>query len=129
MSQQLGRAEVGVSGATDSASEPRRRQPFPMWLLIGFILLQSAWVFTVPPFRGSDEFDHSYRAAAVARGQWIAAPEAATRGTGAFVDVPPDIIAAAAAECWKLPYTGPEDCSGLGATSGGLERVASGAGR
>lgn len=114
---------------------PRRDAPrpvvqrFPSWLVIGFILLQAAWVLAIPPFRGIDEFDHAYRATAVARGQWVAPPENATRGTGAFLDVPPEIVSAAAAECWRLTYTRPVDCSPQADRPGGLVSVASGAGR
>jgi hypothetical protein len=94
---------------------------------LGMLLLQLAWVFAVPPFRGSDEFDHAYKAAAVARGQWVPSPSSATRGTGALLDVPSDIVAAARPECEDLPYTEPADC--VGVRHGDTTRVASGAGR
>ena len=55
--------------------------------------------------RGSDEFDHAYRAAAAARGQWGIDPVDATRGTGAFLRVPADIVEAAQPECQDLRYT------------------------
>ena len=41
-------------------------------IVLGLAILQALWILTVPPFRASDEFDHAYRAAAVARGQWQA---------------------------------------------------------
>lgn len=95
---------------------------------MGMLMLQLAWVFAVPPFRGMDEWDHAYRAAAVAEGQWRATPEAATRGTGALLDVPTDVVGAARDECERLSYTGPDDC--VGSQRGdGTTRVASGAGR
>ena len=94
----------------------------------GLLLLQVVWIFAVPPFRGSDEFDHAYRAAAVADGQWIPRPEAATRGTGAWLDVPVDVVEAAQAECTRLTYTGPEDCVGR-TLDDQTVRIASGAGR
>jgi hypothetical protein len=94
---------------------------------LGMVLLQIGWIFAVPPFRGSDEFDHTYRAAAVARGQWVADPTSATRGTGAFVLVPRDIVEAASDECRRLPYTQAADCVPRG--SGSMVEVASGAGR
>ena len=100
-----------------------------IWMVAGFALLQLAWALCIPPFAGIDEFDHSYRAAAVARGQWIAEPSNATRGTGAVMNVPPGLVDAAAAECWQLPYTGPEDCSPRGTAPDGLVQVSSGAGR
>ena len=40
----------------------------------------------MPPFAGIDEFDHAYRAAAAARGQWAIDPVDATRGTGAWLE-------------------------------------------
>jgi hypothetical protein len=93
----------------------------------GILLVQLAWMFTVPPFGGIDEFDHSYRAAAVAHGQWVAPPSVATRGTGAWLEVPSDIVRAAHDECHALHYTGPEDC--VGTPQGAYTKIASGAGR
>lgn len=104
------------------------RPPTTRAMALGFLVLQVVWLLALPPFRGSDEFDHAYRAAAVARGQWVPDPESATRGTGAFVDVPRDLVEAAAPECNRLPYTTAVDCEGTPA-AGGLVRVASGAGR
>jgi hypothetical protein len=51
-------------------------------VLVGVMLLQSAWILAVPPFRGSDEFDHAFRAAGVATGQWHLS-EQASNGRGA----------------------------------------------
>lgn len=95
--------------------------------MAGFLLLQVAWIIAVPPFRGSDEFDHTYRAAAVARGEWVAEPSNATRETGAFVHVPVDIVEAAGPECRRFPYTTDLDCTPRG--DGEIVAVASGAGR
>lgn len=95
---------------------------------LGMLLLQVAWLLSVPPFRGMDEWDHAYRAAAVAEGQWRATPEAATRGTGAVVAVPEDIVLAARSECVRLSYTREADCEGVDLGNGMIE-VASGAGR
>ncbi|MGH3497544.1 MAG: DUF2142 domain-containing protein [Nocardioidaceae bacterium] len=108
----------------------RRATRSAVWLIvIGFVALQMAWITAVPPFRGSDEFDHAYRAAAVARGQWVAPPSDATRGTGAMVLVPPDIVAAAHAECSRLHYTTKADCSVPSVEHHGLVEMPSGAGR
>ena len=93
----------------------------------GLLLLQLVWVFAVPPFRSTDEFDHAYRAASVARGEWMPDSTNATRGTGAFVTVPDDIVAAARPECSRLPYTFDNDCIGTRSTDGTV--VSSGAGR
>ena len=95
---------------------------------VGMLLLQLVWIFAVPPFRGSDEFDHAHRAASVARGQWVAPPEAATRGTGAWLDVPEDLVAAARPQCVELHYTTDADCVGT-EQPGDTVRIASGAGR
>jgi hypothetical protein len=97
------------------------------WSALGLLALQLGWILTLPPFRGIDEFDHTYRADAVAHGDWIARPEAATRGTGAILSVSPEIVQAARPECQRLPYTGPEDC--VGEPEGERVAIASGAGR
>jgi hypothetical protein len=81
----------------------------------------------MPPFAGMDEWDHVYRASSVAHGQWIAPPSQATRGTGAFVQVPSDIVRAARTECERLNYGGENEC--IGTANGELTEVASGAGR
>jgi hypothetical protein len=117
------------------AAPARRRTLNPRWPLsprrtmaLAVLLIQLTWVFAVPPFGGSDEFDHVYRAASVARGEWSVDPSAATRGTGALLDVPDDIVAAANPQCEALPYTGPEDCVGV-SNGDGTTKIASGAGR
>lgn len=96
-------------------------------VIVGFLLVQVGWLFAVPPVRGIDEFDHIYRAAAVADGQWFAEPSSVTRGTGAELVVPPDIISATRAECQELPYVGPEECLGRRTERGVV--VPGGAGR
>ena len=58
--------------------------------LLGVLLVQAAWVLAVPPFRGSDEHDHAYKAAAVARGDWSWDHEVSPMGWGAFVRAPAD---------------------------------------
>lgn len=92
----------------------------------GFLLLQLAWTLTIPPFRGIDEFDHVYRAAAVAGGDYVA-ETAPDDGRGLLLAVPPDIVAAASAQCSKLRYTGPDNCSPAGPAADGRVLVASGA--
>ncbi|MET0998861.1 MAG: DUF2142 domain-containing protein [Marmoricola sp.] len=121
MSQQI---EVGPSptqAPTPTSVPPRRA------MLLGLCGLFAIWVLVMPPFAGSDEHDHAYRAAAAARGQWAIDPVDATRGTGAFLTVPSDIVDAARVECQNLIYTEDRDCVGK---PGGEETVvASGAGR
>jgi hypothetical protein len=97
------------------------------WVGLGLFLLQAAWVVAMPPFAAMDEWDHAYRAAAVAHGQWAATPSAATTGTGAFVLVPTDIVEAAEHECRRLSYGGQDEC--VGSPVGDFSEVASGAGR
>jgi hypothetical protein len=118
-------AEVGV-GTTPVQRRVRRPSGTTM-MAAGMLLLQLVWVFAVPPFRGSDEFDHVFKAAAVARGDWIPSPSTSTRGTGAVVDVPADLVTAAKPECWVLPYTHAKDC--LGTRHGDSVRIGTGAGR
>src|SRR3954451_5709421 len=79
-------------------------------LLLGLVLVQVVWIFVVPPFRASDEFDHAYRAAAVARGQWVPSSARAPGVRGSLVTVPDDLVQAARAECARLSYTSRQDC-------------------
>jgi hypothetical protein len=97
------------------------------WVGLGLLLLQFAWIVAIPPFAGMDEWDHAYRASAVAHGQLVAPPSEATRGTGAFVTVPSDIVRAARVECERLNYGGRNEC--VGTAESGFTEVASGAGR
>src|SRR3954451_17041008 len=112
-----------------SNTSHRRLPGLPGLLILGFALLQVAWVFVVPPFRDSDEFDHAYRAAAVARGQWLPGSDAGSRLGGALVSVPDDLVRAAHDECSRLPYTAAADCSPVTSLGHGLVSVNSGAGR
>ena len=104
------------------------RRRFVAGIVLGLALLQALWIVSVPPFRASDEFDHAYRAAAVARGQWWAT-DTAENGRGTLVRVPPDIVDAAHAQCSAMPYTGADNCTAVaGSESDGTVLVASGAG-
>jgi hypothetical protein len=106
----------------------RTRPPFRVrWVVLGLLLIEIGWVLAVPPFRGVDEWDHAYRASAVAHGQWVTPPTAATRGTGAIVRAQPDIVEAARAECERLDYTGDAEC--VGQPTEEYVEIASGAGR
>jgi hypothetical protein len=95
-------------------------------VIAGLMLLQAAWILTIPPFRGADEFDHAYRAAAVAGGEWVAGP-AAEDGRGLLVEVPESLVTAAHDQCASLDYTGPDNCSPAAEVSDGRVLVASGA--
>lgn len=96
-------------------------------VIAGLAVLLLTWILVIPPFGGSDEFDHAYRAAAAARGEWITTPSDATQGTGAWVDVPRDVVDAARAECQARVYTTNADC--VGSAHGDRVRIASAAGR
>ena len=96
-------------------------------LLLGAALLQAAWILAMPPFRGADEFDHAYRAAAVARGEWRAGA-VATNGRGQYVEVPDALVRAAHDQCAALRYTGADNCTGLPGSRPGLTRSRTGSG-
>lgn len=89
-----------------------RSVPAPLLALVGILLLQTAWMLAVPPFRGLDEHEHAYKAAAVARGDWSASHEASPQGRGQFVRVPDDLVQAARPVCESLHYTTPDNCRG-----------------
>ena len=97
-----------------------------LWL-IGILLMQAAWIITVPPFRGSDEFDHAFRAAAVADGEWYV-DEWAEDGRGLYVTAPTSLVEAARFQCESLPYTGRENCHPDVVANSETVQVASGAG-
>ena len=101
-----------------------------IWALLGVLLLQAAWSFVVPPFRGLDEHDHAYKAAAVARGDWSASHTEAPGGWGELVTVPADLVVAAGPVCETFPYTTKDNCSAVrdGQDAGTVE-VASSAAR
>jgi len=103
----------------------RRKAP-GVWFVLGFLLLQAAWFVTVPPFRGSDEIDHAYRAAGVATGQWRLS-DSAEEGRGKLVRVPSDLVEAAAPQCEALDYMGPANCVGRAVGPAQIE-VGTGAG-
>lgn len=90
------------------------------------MLLQVAWIITIPPFRGIDEIDHAYRAAAVADGEWVAGQWAAD-GRGWLVEVPVSLVAAAKPQCEELAYYGPDNCVPVATTSDGHVLIASSA--
>jgi hypothetical protein len=92
----------------------------------GILLLQAAWIITLPAFRGSDEFDHAYRAVAVAGGEWRAT-RVPDNGRGYLVSVPESLVDAAHAQCAALSYTGPDNCSPVQRLGAGKVLVASGA--
>ena len=89
-------------------------------------LVQAGWILAVPAFRGSDEFDHVYKAASVVRGQWTAR-EPAPHGRGGIVTIPRDIVTAASAVCRFYHYTGHDNCFPINASNGSDVQVATAA--
>jgi uncharacterized membrane protein HdeD (DUF308 family) len=101
-----------------------------VWALLGALLLQVSWAVAVPPFRGLDEHDHAYKAAAVALGDWSAAHPPSAHGIGEMMVVPRDIVEAAGPVCESLPYTHEENCTpGRAGAAPGTVEVASTAAR
>jgi predicted membrane protein DUF2142 len=80
--------------------------------MMAVLLVETAWMLVVPPFRGMDEHDHAYKAAAVADGDWGWAHTPSPQDWGAFVQVPSDLPEAAAPICESLPYTTDDNCHG-----------------
>lgn len=74
----------------------------------------AVWILAVPPFRGADEFEHAYRAAGVATGQWRLT-ETSPHGEGQLVEVPPALADAAAPQCIAMPYKKEPECRGFAA--------------
>lgn len=112
--------------ATQLGDGSRRGKQFVVLIVTATALLQALWISVVPPFRGSDEFDHAYRAAAVAGGQWRAT-QAPEDGRGLLVVAPKALVEAAHEQCASLSYTGPDNCSPAKDLGEGRVLVASGA--
>jgi hypothetical protein len=96
-------------------------------LFLGSFLAQVAWILAVPPFRGVDEFDHAYRAAAVADGHWMPTGETSPKARGEIVRVPAGIVRDAEPNCSALTYTGPGNCKPIERFADGTVTVASAA--
>src|SRR4051794_15077723 len=90
------------------------------------LLAEAVWILAVPPFRGSDEVDHVYRATGVAAGQWHLT-EGGPHGRGLPVWVPTAVVGAARARCPSLSYVGHDNCQAV-RTSGDRSLVATAAG-
>jgi hypothetical protein len=94
--------------------------------LVAILAAEAVWMIAVPPFRGSDEIDHVYRAAGVATGQ-VHLSQGAAHGRGLLVWVPTDIVDAAQRQCRSLKYDGRDNCFPV-ETSGDRSLVATSAG-
>src|SRR5689334_13456598 len=105
-----------------------RRNSGPVFaLVLGCLLMQFAWVIALPPFRGTDEFDHAYRAAEVAGGEWLSDRPMAEHGRGHLVAVPRSIVTAAHPICASYAYTGVDNCTPVRTLDDGRVLVASAA--
>ena len=99
---------------------------FAFLVFLGALLMQAAWIVAVPPFRGSDEFDHAYRAASVADGDWMPTTPAPD-GRGDLVAVSPALVAAAQPVCLTYEYVGPDNCYPVSEQSDGKVLIATAA--
>lgn len=95
--------------------------------LLGSLLLQTAWILSVPAFRGIDEFDHVFKAESVAGGQLISRVPAED-GHGALLEVNEETVRAAAPVCEWYLYVGPDNCSPVKVLGDGRALAGSGAG-
>jgi hypothetical protein len=114
-------------GTAASQSRRRRGARVLLGLFLGCLLVQSAWILALPPFRGTDEFDHAYRAAEVAGGEWLSNRAMAEHGRGHLVAVPKSIVSAAHRICASYTYTGPDNCTPVQTLDDGRVLVASAA--
>ncbi len=96
-------------------------------ILLGTFLVQVAWIVAVPPFRGIDEFDHVFRADAVAHGDWGPALVAPTEGRGGIVQVRENLVDAASTMCLSYEYTSDANCLPIERFADGRVSVATGA--
>ncbi len=97
-------------------------------VLAASLLLQAAWILAVPAFRGIDEFDHVYRAEAVAHGQLLDHGPA-EEGRGGLVTARRSVVEAAGPVCRSYAYTGPDNCRVVQGLEDGTVTVASAASR
>jgi hypothetical protein len=95
-------------------------------VLVGVLVAEAVWIMAVPPFRGSDEVDHVFRAAGVAHGQFHLS-QGTPHGRGTLVRVPDDLVEAAQPQCLALSYPGPDNCRPL-SSDGGDSLIATAAG-
>jgi hypothetical protein len=93
------------------------------------LLTQLAWILALPAFQGIDEFDHAYKAAAVAHGEVLAPAEQAVHGRGGVVRVPASLVKAAGPVCASYDYTGRDNCRAIRHEPGGMVGIASAASR
>lgn len=96
--------------------------------LLGSLLAQAAWILAVPPYRGSDEFDHAYRASSVAHGYWMTW-EAPQDGRGDLIPTARSVVIEGREICRSYEYPGADNCRAVENLGDGLSNVASAASR
>lgn len=105
----------------------RRRIQVTGFMVLGLLLLQTAWILAMPPFGALDEFDHAYRASAVAHGEIFTDLGLPDDGRGLLVSADDGLPEAARVECEFLRYTGRDNCNALADLGDGLVAVSSSA--
>jgi hypothetical protein len=115
--------------ADDRVRDAKGARRVAGWAAGGFLLLQLGWLLVMPPATGIDEFDHIYRASAVAMGHWRPAlshgPSSVARG--GYLPVRADLVAASGPACARLRYTKKYNCQPFRQLGGGNVLVACGA--
>ncbi len=106
---------------------PSTRRALTAVMVLGLMLIQAAWMLTVPPFAGTDEFDHAYRASAAAHGEWFTELGRPEDGRGLLVTVNDALAAAARPQCEALDYPGPDNCRPVSIEDDGMVTIASAA--
>jgi hypothetical protein len=110
-----------------------RRTAFGTGALVAacFFLMQLAWILTLPPATGIDEFDHIHRAASVGAGHWGYSREEIDPkvGRGGLIPVPKDIVAATKPGCESFIYVGRANCNAYADADHGLVEIACAAAR
>lgn len=101
------------------------------WATLGFVVLQLAWILSVIPYFGIDEFDHAFRASSVADGHWHTTHDLPPFGTGRgdLIRVREDVVLSAHPACAYRPYTGLYNCYAKANPPGNEVVIASGAAR
>jgi hypothetical protein len=106
-----------------AAALPTPRQAF-RYVFVAVLLTQLAWIIAVPAFRGLDEFDHAYKARAVAGGHLLGSGPV-PRPHGDLVVVPRDFVDAATDACESRAYTIRVNCHPVTSVGDGNVTVAS----
>ena len=98
------------------------------WVMVAAtLLLQLAWSFALPTFRGPDEIDHTFRASSLVHGQLLSR-EKPQDGRGVLVSVSDDLVEAAQGTCLAYWYSEPDNCVPVSSTADGRSSIATAAG-